>query len=150
MQGTTTLNDTHDLKSGRQVTVWYYSFDSPSYTRVSQMKTLNMFYLVIYWTQKVHNDFILLCSIVLPPVGHSSNHEYHCSDLRNNRAVVRIFIALLRFSVVPRVDIYTNVQALYLISNIILLLWIHMIFVWKQIRNVSHRTGTVQSILLSS
>jgi hypothetical protein len=21
------------------------------------MKTLNMFYLVIYWTQKVHNDF---------------------------------------------------------------------------------------------
>ena len=22
------------------------------------MKTLNMFYLVIYWTQKVHNDFI--------------------------------------------------------------------------------------------
>ena len=27
------------------------------------MKTLNMFYLVIYWTQKVHNDFILLCSL---------------------------------------------------------------------------------------
>jgi len=23
------------------------------------MKTLNMFYLVIYWTQKLHNDFIL-------------------------------------------------------------------------------------------
>ena len=27
------------------------------------MKTLNIFYLVIYWTQKVHNDFILLCSL---------------------------------------------------------------------------------------
>ena len=26
------------------------------------MKTLNIFYLVIYWTQKVHNDFIFLCS----------------------------------------------------------------------------------------
>ena len=46
--------------------------------RVSHMKTLNMFYLVIYCTQKVRNDFIFLCSIILPPVGHSSNHEYHC------------------------------------------------------------------------
>jgi len=25
-----------------------------------------MFYLIIYWTQKVYNDFIFLCSIVLP------------------------------------------------------------------------------------
>jgi len=45
-------------------------------TSVSQMKTLNMFYPVIYWTQKVHNNFIFLCSIALPPVSHSSNHEY--------------------------------------------------------------------------
>jgi len=37
-------------------------------TRISQI-----FYLVIYWAQKVHNDFILLCNIVLPPAGHSSN-----------------------------------------------------------------------------
>jgi hypothetical protein len=27
------------------------------------MKTLNIFYLIIYWTQKVHNDFIFLCSL---------------------------------------------------------------------------------------
>ena len=67
-------------------------------TRVSQMKTLNMFYLVIYWTQKAHNDFIFLCSIVLPHFGHSSNHEYHCWNSQDNRAVVRNFIALLRFS----------------------------------------------------
>jgi hypothetical protein len=66
-------------------------------TRVSQMKTLNMFYL-IYWAWKVHNDSISLCSIVLPPVGHSSNHEYHCWNLEDSRAVVWIFIALLRFS----------------------------------------------------
>ena len=65
---------------------------------MSQMKTLNMFYLVIYWTRKVHNDFIFLRSIVLPPVGHSSNHEYHCWNLQENLAVVRIFIALLRLS----------------------------------------------------
>ena len=36
--------------------------------------------------------------IVLPPVGHSSNHQYHCCQLTNNRAVFRIVIALLRFS----------------------------------------------------
>jgi len=63
------------------------------------MKTLNMFYLVIYRTQKVHNDFISPYSIVLPPFGHSSNHEYQCWNLQDKRAVVRIFIALLRFSI---------------------------------------------------
>ena len=47
-------------------------------TRVCQMKTLNMFYLLIYGKQKVYNDFIFLCSMVLPPVGHTSNHKYHC------------------------------------------------------------------------
>jgi len=67
-------------------------------TRVSQIKTLNVFYLLIYWTQNVHNDFIFVCSIVLPPVGHSSNHEYHCWNLKDNRTVFRNFIALLRFS----------------------------------------------------
>ena len=34
-------------------------------TRVSQMETLNMFYLLIYWTQKVHNDFTFLCSLLI-------------------------------------------------------------------------------------
>jgi len=68
------------------------------YTRASHMKTLNKFNLVIYWTQKVHNDFIFLCSIVLPYVGHSSNPEYHYGNLQDNRAVVRTLIALLRFS----------------------------------------------------
>ena len=63
-----------------------------SNTRVIQLKTLNMFYLVIYWTQNILNNFIFLRSIVLPPVGHSSNHQYHCWNLRDNRAVVRIFI----------------------------------------------------------
>ena len=32
------------------------------------------------------------------PVGHSSNREYHCCQLTDNRAVFRIFIAFLRFS----------------------------------------------------
>jgi len=48
------------------------------YSKVSQTETINMFYRVICWTQKVHSDFIFLCSIALPPVGHSSNHECHC------------------------------------------------------------------------
>ena len=46
--------------------------------RVSGMKILNMFLSRNLLNTKVHNDFIFLCSIVLPPVGHSSNHEYHC------------------------------------------------------------------------
>jgi len=29
------------------------------------MKTLNIFYLAIYWTQKVHSDFILLCILLI-------------------------------------------------------------------------------------
>ena len=41
---------------------------------------------------------LLHSCIVLPPVGHSSNHQYHCCQLTDNRVVVRIFIALLRFS----------------------------------------------------
>jgi len=32
-------------------------------TSVSQMKTLNIFYLVIHWTQKLHNGFIFLSSL---------------------------------------------------------------------------------------
>ena len=63
------------------------------------MKTLNMFYLVIYWTQKLHNYFIFLCSILLPPVRHSSDHEYHCCNLQDSRTVVRIFMPVLRVSV---------------------------------------------------
>ena len=81
--------------------VWWPSCGrSPlwQYTRVNHMKTLKMFYLVSYWTQKVQNYFIFLCSIVLPPVGPSSSHEYHCWNLKDNRVVVRIFIAILRFS----------------------------------------------------
>jgi len=49
------------------------------------------FYLVICWIQKVHNDFIFLCSNVLPPVGHSSNHEYHCYQLTRQSSCVSNF-----------------------------------------------------------
>ena len=35
--------------------------------RVSQMKTLNIFHPVIYWTQEVHNYFIFLCSLRCVP-----------------------------------------------------------------------------------
>ena len=59
--------------------------------------------------KKVHNDFIFLCSIVLPPVGHSSNNEYHCWNLQDNQAVVRIFIVLLRLSFEsPRIHTHTH------------------------------------------
>jgi len=38
---------------------------------------------------------VLHSCIVLPRVGHSSNHEYHCCQLTDSWAVFRIFIALL-------------------------------------------------------
>ena len=59
------------------VTLFWHETEN---TEVSQLETLNMFYLVIYWTQKVQIDFIFLCCIVLPPVGHSSNHECHWTE----------------------------------------------------------------------
>ena len=46
--------------------------------------------------------------IVLPPVGHSSNHQYHGCQLKDNRAVFRIFISLLRFSFDYPLYIYNN------------------------------------------
>jgi hypothetical protein len=42
---------------------------------------------------------VLNSCILLPPVGHFSNRQYHCCQLKDSRAVFRIFIALLRFSV---------------------------------------------------
>jgi hypothetical protein len=41
----------------------YTKSDKYAYTWVSQMKTFNIFYLVIYWTQKVNNYFIFLRSL---------------------------------------------------------------------------------------
>jgi len=40
-----------------------YAMDKMYFTRLIQVKTLNIFYLIIYWTQKVHNDFIFLHSL---------------------------------------------------------------------------------------
>ena len=62
------------------------------------MKSLNIFLsrnlLNTEGTQLLH--FSVYLDIL--PVGHSSNHEYQCCQLKDNRAVFRIFIALLRFS----------------------------------------------------
>ena len=49
---------------------------SHPHTRVSQMKILNIFYLVIYWTQKVHND-IFLRSLHCVPYKCSTASEIH-------------------------------------------------------------------------
>ena len=49
-----------------------------SCTKVSQMeKTLNIFHLIISWKQKVHNDFIFLCSLHCVPYKCSSTSEVH-------------------------------------------------------------------------
>jgi len=41
------------------------------------MKTLNICYLVIYWTHKVYNDIIFLCSLNWVPYKCSSTSEVH-------------------------------------------------------------------------
>jgi hypothetical protein len=41
------------------------------------MEILNIFYLVIYWTQNVHNDFIFLCSLQCVQYKCSSVLEVH-------------------------------------------------------------------------
>jgi len=62
------------------------------------MKNLNIFYLVIYWTQKVHNDFIFLCSLHCVPLATLQTVSIIVVILQDNWAVFWIFIALLRFS----------------------------------------------------
>jgi len=67
------------------------------YKSVSHMKILNC--MLQAGPPSLHYCAVVLRScIVLPPVGHSSNHQYHCWNLQDNRNVVRIFIALLRSS----------------------------------------------------
>ena len=67
-------------------------------TRVSHMKTLNCTLQAGPPPIQYYCAIVLHFCIVLPPVGHSSNHQYHCCQLTDDRAVFRIFISLLRFS----------------------------------------------------
>jgi len=62
------------------------------------MKTLNCMLQAGLPSLHYYCAVVLYSYIVLPPVGHSSNHEYQCCQLKGIRAVFRIFIALLRFS----------------------------------------------------
>jgi len=68
----------HYLKSGWQnaVLIWYMLQAGPP--------TLHYYCAVV-----------LHSCIVLPPVCHSSNHQYHCCQLTDNRAMFRNVIALL-------------------------------------------------------
>jgi len=62
------------------------------------VKTLNCMLQVGPPSLHYYCTIVLHSCIVLPPVGHSSSHQYHCCQLTDNRAVFRIFITLLRFS----------------------------------------------------
>ena len=48
-----------------------------THIRVSKMKTLNICYLVIYWTQNAHNNFIFQCSLQCVPHKCSIASEVH-------------------------------------------------------------------------
>jgi hypothetical protein len=54
------------------------------FTRVSQMKTLNIIYLVIYRTQKVHNDIIFLRSLHCVP--YSVPALWKCMDTSRKKS----------------------------------------------------------------
>ena len=62
------------------------------------MKTLNCMLQAGPPSLLYYCAVVLHSCTVLPRVGRSSNHQYHCCQLTDNRAVVRIVIALLRFS----------------------------------------------------
>jgi len=66
---------------------------------VSQMKPLNCVLQAQPPSLHYYCAVVLHSCIILPHFGHSSNHEYHCRQLTENRAVFRIFNALLRHSV---------------------------------------------------
>jgi len=62
------------------------------HTRVSHMKALNCMLKAGPPSLHYYCAFVLHSCIVLPRVGHSSNHQYHCCQLTtDNRAVFRIF-----------------------------------------------------------
>jgi len=62
------------------------------------MKTLNAMLQAGAPSLHYYCAVVLHSCIVQTSVGHSSNHQYHCCQLTDNRAVFWIFIALLRFS----------------------------------------------------
>ena len=45
-------------------------------TRVTQTKTFNTFFLVIYWTRKVHNDFIFPCSLHFAAISFTATRRF--------------------------------------------------------------------------
>ena len=58
----------------------------------------NMFYLVIYWTKKVHNDFIFLCCVHCGLLATLHTMSIIVVNLQDNRDEFRNFIAPLSSS----------------------------------------------------
>ena len=58
-----TLQKFQNFYSGGNLCIIFWVMTSCM--KVSQMKSLNIFYLVIYWTQKVHSDFIFRCRLLI-------------------------------------------------------------------------------------
>jgi len=63
---------------------------------MSHMKTLNYMLQVGPPSLHYYCTVVFHSHISLPPIGHSSNQKYHCCQLTDNRAVVRIFIAFFK------------------------------------------------------
>jgi len=82
------------------------------------MKTLNCMLQAGPPSLQYYSAVVLHSCIVLPPVGHSSNNDYHCCQPKDNRAVFRISIALLMFSLDP--PSYTVLHCILTVTIIVL------------------------------
>ena len=79
---------------------WISMGFTPSLLKNRRQKALLLWCILQAGPPSLHYycAIVLHSCTVLPPVSHSSNHQYHCCQRTDNRAVFRIVIALLRFS----------------------------------------------------
>jgi len=70
---------------------WTHQNSNIMCTRVSHMKTLNCILQAGLPSLHYYNNVVLLSCIVLSPVGHSSNHEYHRCQLTRQSSCVSNF-----------------------------------------------------------
>jgi len=78
----------HSLYIQLSTNVRFHTYEGESNVNVKY------FYLVIYWTRKVHNSFIFLCSLHRHLSATLQTIGITAFDLQDNRAVVWIFIWL--------------------------------------------------------
>ena len=113
---------------------WTHQNSNIMCMRVSHMKTLNCMLQAGPPTLHYYCAMLHSC-IVLPPVGHSSNHEYHCCQLKRQLSCVsnfyRTFKVFISLSLIhfPKISSLLSKQQ-YNIFIVFLLLLFHRAFLF--------------------